>query len=628
MSSRFRKVGSRPALAVLPILVGLLSCFTACDRPTAPSPDASAMSTRSQVPSHHWGVWGVDGNSDFQALAAAGIREISVAGYVTGPFHDQPAAAAAAANQVIAAANSAGIPRATAYIILPQISRADTIGSLQEIETYIDACNTTFFNIDEPYLHEMTDDGTAPAWVIQGIIDYVNHLNTVAEGDNWAQGVYVSSAEPAFHEEYFGGVYRMMPDFYAQPLEWKRRQYYRVGSLTPIAPLIALIQRVGGGCGVAPLPDYFDLKAEHNNAAPYCSTIWFYGGVTSCGSYNMFTDGGIELVTDLIAAMNPGAHPWDLNAWVPPFGTGAPEVPIGQAYPATADYDGDGRDDISMKWWDGHWYVNYSSTGFGTGWEAPYSFSAGDQNVVPTVADYDADGVPDRAAYDGTASGGGRWLISYSTWGNDPGWDHTTYTAQEGARAFPGDHDGDGRGDIALGCSDGKWRIDYSSNGFENEFFVTGVWDYVDDTVTIQPGWEPAAGDFDGDGILDRVQWLASTAIWRIVFGMTSWSRTLDYAGPVGAAGRPMPADYDGDGVDDVSVVTDTAWYVDFSSDGFGDWDDVWDNETFDGALCTADFDGDGRADRSMLNSDGTWEINMWEASFGTKLSHNIVQEP
>ncbi|MDU1904839.1 MAG: FG-GAP-like repeat-containing protein, partial [Dysgonomonas sp.] len=83
--------------------------------------------------------------------------------------------------------------------------------------------------------------------------------------------------------------------------------------------------------------------------------------------------------------------------------------------PVPADYDGDGKADISVKTPDGGWYIDYASNGFG------------------------------------------RW-----------DWSNSGYAI---SNEIPvGDYDGDGKADLVIKTSDGRWHIDYAHNGF-------GRWD-------------------------------------------------------------------------------------------------------------------------------------------------------
>ena len=125
---------------------------------------------------------------------------------------------------------------------------------------------------------------------------------------------------------------------------------------------------------------------------------------------------------------------------------------------STADFDGDGRTDISVfRPSDGIWYVLESSTNTFTATQ----FGTSGDRVVP--GDYDGDGQTDIAVFRPTDS---NWYIQRSS---DSGltimnWGLST------DRPVPGDYDGDGRTDIAV-YRNGTWYIVQSSGGFSYQQF-------------------------------------------------------------------------------------------------------------------------------------------------------------
>ncbi|MBK9214435.1 MAG: PD40 domain-containing protein [Chloracidobacterium sp.] len=119
---------------------------------------------------------------------------------------------------------------------------------------------------------------------------------------------------------------------------------------------------------------------------------------------------------------------------------------------ATADFDGDGRSDLSVfRPSDGIWYVVES----GTNTFRAQQFGANGDRVVP--GDYDGDGRTDIAVYRPTDR---NWYISRSS---DSAVSITTWGLATD-RPVPGDYDGDGRTDIAV-YRDGTWYAIQSSNG-------------------------------------------------------------------------------------------------------------------------------------------------------------------
>ncbi len=130
---------------------------------------------------------------------------------------------------------------------------------------------------------------------------------------------------------------------------------------------------------------------------------------------------------------------------------------------STADFDGDGRTDVSVfRPSDGTWYVMQSGTN--TFRAQPFG-SSGDK-IVP--GDYDGDGRIDLGVF---RPSDGNWFVRRSS-------DNTVSITNWGLgsdKPVPGDYDGDGRTDIAV-FRDGVWYIIQSSNGAANyQYFGLGT---------------------------------------------------------------------------------------------------------------------------------------------------------
>jgi uncharacterized delta-60 repeat protein len=258
---------------------------------------------------------------------------------------------------------------------------------------------------------------------------------------------------------------------------------------------------------------------------------------------------------------------------------------VGLDPPVRADFDGDGRTDISVfRPSEGNWYLNRSrdniavmTWGFGTDIPAPadydgdrradiavfrptasgptfyivesgsgafVSFAWGVPGDVPVPADYDGDGRDDAAVFRPSEN---RWYIRGSRDG---------YVVQEFGQAgdvpVRGDFDGDGRTDISV-YRGGQWWIKFSSAGVS-----LFNWGFATD--------KPVVGDYDGDGTDDIAVYRPSEANWYI---RTVDGRFLPTVHWGAAADVPVPGDYDGDRRADPAVYRDGIWYTNGSRDGF-----------------------------------------------------------
>lgn len=213
-----------------------------------------------------------------------------------------------------------------------------------------------------------------------------------------------------------------------------------------------------------------------------------------------------------------------------------------------------------------------------------------------------------------------------------------------GAAYRPGDIDGDGRDDliryIAFVGPSGGFVIDLTSNGhpttppFPNERFYQ-LWGHL-----------PMVGDFDGDGLIDlaaatgplTIPLETNTSIQidyarnGFTHGLTAGDETHTYYGSVATPDPRMyvAADYDGDGKTDFSRLdhnsyVNASYRIDYAANGFGSWDVVLPNYGYNTAQtyvwyrpAGGDFDGDGKADVSVQNTNGQWRIDYAANGFGS----------
>jgi hypothetical protein len=138
-------------------------------------------------------------------------------------------------------------------------------------------------------------------------------------------------------------------------------------------------------------------------------------------------------------------------------------------HPVPADYDGDGKADLAIKTDAGGWMIDYAVNGFlGWDWSNTVGGPYGNATAHPVPADYDGDGKADLSVK--TDIGG--WLIDYSV-GGFWGWNFSSSIyGNQTAVPFPGDYGGDGKSDLSVKYPNGDWKIDYAKNSF-------GVWDDI-----------------------------------------------------------------------------------------------------------------------------------------------------
>ncbi len=244
----------------------------------------------------------------------------------------------------------------------------------------------------------------------------------------------------------------------------------------------------------------------------------------------------------------------------------------------TADFDGDGRSDLSV-FRSGTWLVQRSTAGFNA-----LPFGLASDRLVP--GDYDGDAKTDHAVYRN-----GVWYVQRST----AGFLTVSWGAASGDIPVPADYDGDAKTDVAVWRpSNGTWYVLRSSNGTAlSQTFGTS-------------GDIPVAGNYDTDALADFA--VFRNGVWhqlRTTGGATSQSFGL-------TGDTLVPADYDGDGRTDLAVARASGdtyiWYIQRSTAGFQSllWGLASDQPS------PGDYDGDGKADVAVFRAgDGSWTIKL-----------------
>lgn len=270
--------------------------------------------------------------------------------------------------------------------------------------------------------------------------------------------------------------------------------------------------------------------------------------------------------------------------------------PCAPARVVRADYDGDGRSDLSV--WrpsTGTFYVNRSLDGIGIvnwGTNGDYPL-AGDTNndrevdiIInrptvssessdppdfyiletpglsyvgypwgtvgdkPMIRDFTGDGTEDMAVW---RESEGRFYIYAPT---DPNPTRAFLFGTSGDKPFVGDFFGDNKAEIAVyRPSTGIWYI-AAAEGDPGSEFVEFHWGVAED--------KPVPADYDGDGKDDIAIYRPSTGTWYIIRSQTQQLMIANFGI---ATDIPVPGDYDGDGKYDIAVYRGGDWYVLRSSD-------------------------------------------------------------
>jgi glucose/arabinose dehydrogenase len=247
-----------------------------------------------------------------------------------------------------------------------------------------------------------------------------------------------------------------------------------------------------------------------------------------------------------------------------------------------ADFDGDGRTDISVfRPSNSVWFVNNSAAGTVT------ATSFGISNDALTPADFDGDGRTDIAVFRN-----GVWYWLESSTGNF----RAAQWGASGDTPTAADFDGDGKSDIAVfRPSNGVWYILQSSNnqlravqwGTNGDVPVPSNYNNtaVSNVAVFRPSnnvWYilnanntfnainfgmandvPVPGDYDGDGFCDIAVFRPSNGVW---YALRSSNGSL-LSKQWGVDGdTPVPGDYDGDRITDTAVTRNVSgskiWHI------------------------------------------------------------------
>ncbi|MGI8786674.1 MAG: DUF5711 family protein [Pyrinomonadaceae bacterium] len=249
---------------------------------------------------------------------------------------------------------------------------------------------------------------------------------------------------------------------------------------------------------------------------------------------------------DDLTVFRPSSSTWYIqpgnaaNFYGVPFGLATDKL-------VPADYDGDGKTDIAV-YRAGIWYLQRSQTGF-------LGIAFGDGGDIPQPADFDGDGRAEIAVW---RPSNGVWYV-YNLATNQ----FTSFQlGTSGDKPVVGDYDGDGRADYAVfRQSDGIWIIQQSTAGLMQFVFGNGSFGDGNDA--------PVPADYDGDGKTDLAIFQPSGgmsgSIWIIRLSRSNTPQFVTWGLGTDAL---VPADYDGDGKADIAVYRNGIWYIRQTSNG------------------------------------------------------------
>ncbi|MFJ5275143.1 trypsin-like serine protease, partial [Streptomyces parvulus] len=222
--------------------------------------------------------------------------------------------------------------------------------------------------------------------------------------------------------------------------------------------------------------------------------------------------------------------------------------------------------------------------------------------------------------------------------------DVRAWVTANAVRTPAADFGGDGRSDVGVLYDGGQgsdganrtalWTLTAGASGFGAP---VRVWDSATGGSWNWSRSKAFSGDFDGDGRGDvgvlydygrQSDGTNRTALWTLTAGASGFGKPVkvwDSTGSISwdwSRSKVVPGDFDGDGRDDVGVLYDTGqvsdganrtalWTLTAGASGFGKPVKVWDSTgsiSWDWSrskVVPGDFDGDGRGDVGVLYDNG-----------------------
>jgi hypothetical protein len=277
---------------------------------------------------------------------------------------------------------------------------------------------------------------------------------------------------------------------------------------------------------------------------------------------------------------------------------------MGRLRKTWSDYDADGKSDLAVyRETNGEWHISTSSP---TVPDQHVSWGAPSLLDVPVPADYDGDGKADYAVFRRQTN---EWYI----WGS-------ATQATLGVFAFgligdvpvPGKYATSSRAQIAVyRPSNGTWYVRDWATGSATAY-GWGAARTFDPNVVGYYGDVPVPADYDGDGRDDIAIYRDNPASadpgwWHILY--SGGGAFVGAWGSPGLNDVPISGDYDGDHIADLAIYRPgtAQWYIRLSSGGATVL--AWGNPLTDTPI-RGDFDGDGKTDVGIYRTTtGEWLV-------------------
>jgi serine-aspartate repeat-containing protein C/D/E len=242
------------------------------------------------------------------------------------------------------------------------------------------------------------------------------------------------------------------------------------------------------------------------------------------------------------------------------------------------DFNGDGQDELAL-YLEGEWLIDINGNGR---WDRGDMWAKlGDEDDLPVIGDWDADGKDDIGVF------GPEWEGDDRALEREPGLPDPENQLLAKPKNVPRDADETPEQERLLQRSaTGPARADVIDHVFR-----FGV---KDD--------QPIAGDFNGDGVSSVG--LFRDGRWRLdVNGDGRWTEEVDKSFEFGQTGDiAVVGDFDGDGVDEVAVIRGNRLIIDSNrNEKLDATDRVFELEGNDGDIVVGDFDGDGKDEAALI---------------------------